>query len=101
MGPADGVPDSGPDFYNFGLLSESCSAFAESTDPAVLLGYTDHTTNGGIDFLAYKVNSNGVEKAHKNFGGPLNGWEFQERKPLTVSILKCRFLKKSGGRILQ
>jgi serine protease len=50
--------------YGFGIDTTSDGGY-------VVAGYTDTYTNGGWDFLVYKLNAAGVKEWRKNFGGAL------------------------------
>lgn len=67
---------------NFGDTGLDVLTSVEQTSDGgyVLLGYTDYPSNGGLDFLVYKVNGSGIEVGHKTMGGTGNDWGFSVRQ---------------------
>jgi hypothetical protein len=63
VSPSDGVPDSGPDFYNFGLLSgtNTSSAIAGSLAPYIGPGTFNATVNGSGGFSVNGVTSSTIK----------------------------------------
>ena len=101
-----GTPNSDSDFLvykldaagnkqwrkNFGGLgSEYVSTIQATPDGGyVLAGSTLSFTNGGFDFLVYKLNGNGQKQWRKNFGGPGS-------EPVAPPIQDVRLVQTSDG----